>query len=151
MLMEIRAAKSIRICTNFGAPDYTNYTILSNQTLRGQALKICLTTNTSQFILYYFITNQAAAIDGFNSGTNELRRATNNSNDYDVITQNLVSNAVFTAEDYSGNPLTGLNNHPVIGVWLQFYQFKYPLTRVGSNYLYDNFKIEFKATPRCYD
>jgi hypothetical protein len=58
----------------------------------------------------------------------------------------------FTAENYSGqeqtNSITNVNNYKnMIHVKLDFCQFLYPLTKVGTNGLYDYYKMEFRATP----
>jgi hypothetical protein len=55
------------------------------------------------------------------------------------------------AENYDGTVATnqgnGRNYKGVIHVKLQFCQFQYPLTPVGTNGLYDYYKMEFRATP----
>ena len=34
---------------------------------------------------------------------------------------------------------------------LQFAEFQYPLTKVGTNYFYDYYKMEFRFTPHVPD
>ncbi len=68
-----------------------------------------------------------------------------------VICSNLVNTLYFTAEDYNGNVQTNMLNGQgyknIIHVNLQFCQFQYPQTQVGTNGLYDFYKLEFRATP----
>jgi hypothetical protein len=57
----------------------------------------------------------------------------------------------FNLEDYSGKPATNDANDTtykcIIHLDLQFCLFRYPLTPVGTNGLYDYYKMEFRATP----
>jgi hypothetical protein len=57
----------------------------------------------------------------------------------------------FAVQDYNGNPATNdidsTSYKRVIHTKLQFCQFQYPLTDVGTNGLYDYYKIEFRVTP----
>ena len=57
----------------------------------------------------------------------------------------------FRAEDHLGNTLVDGTSSYTIRTMMQFYQFQYPLTRVGPGYLYDYYKLEFKATRRATD
>ena len=55
------------------------------------------------------------------------------------------------AEDFDGKVATNQDGSKaykhVIHTTLQFCQFLYPLTQVGTNGLYDYYKLEFMATP----
>jgi hypothetical protein len=141
MLQEVRGAKTLQVGTNSG----TNfYAILSGSLLRGNALRVCLSTNTNNFILYYFDPN---------NGRNEIRRLVSGGTTGEVMVSSLNNTSIiFQAEDYTGtNVLTGVDNHTVISTRMELYQYRYPLTRVGSGYLYDYYKLEFKATSRNYN
>ena len=141
LLNDIRASKWIRVGTNTTGNSFV--AVPSGQNLIGPALQIGYATNfnygLSNVINYYFTT------DG------KLRRSTNGYSGYDTLCSYITNNPVFRGEDYKGNALTALDNHSVIGIKMEFYQYQYPLTKVGSNYLYDYYKLEFKASSRDYN
>ena len=126
----------------------TNFAMSTNSS-QGTAIQLCETTNGSSYILYYFDLSNSNNNDG------HLVRISTNAATPVVIASNLVNwlgnGYVFVCEDYNGNPATnwGISRtyKDVIHTTLQFCQFQYPLTQVGSNGLYDYYKIEFKATP----
>ena len=60
-----------------------------------------------------------------------------------------ISNSVlFRYEDYQGNLMTAMANNNTINVTLQFYQFAYPITQIGTNYVYDFYQLQSKITRR---
>lgn len=126
----------------------TNFTIITNNS-EGTALKLFQTTNGSQGILYYFDLSDAA-----NNNGKLLRTSTTNWQPV-VLASNLVNwlggGYVFKVEDYNGQRATNdvdCNSYKrIIHVTLQFCQFQYPLTQVGTNGLYDYYKMEFRVTP----
>jgi hypothetical protein len=108
------------------------------------------TTNGSAYVLYYFDLSNSNNSDG-----HLVYNKTNTVWNPVVISSNLVnwlSNGyAFYVEDYNGNIITNSGGSKgykqVIHVKLQFCLFQYPLTVVGTNGLYDYYKIEFRATP----
>jgi hypothetical protein len=131
-----------------GSMNGTNFTITTNSS-RGAALKLFATTNGSVAILYYFDLSDAA-----NNNGKLLRTSTTNWNPV-VIASNLVNwlggGYTFNVEDYNGLPATNdadsMSYKRIIHTTLQFCQFQYPLTQVGTNGLYDFYKTEFRVTP----
>jgi hypothetical protein len=146
LLQEIRASKGLRVGTNSG----TNFVNTpAGNIVQGNALRLYLNTNTSQYIQYYFEPN---------GSDNEVRRITNGMTGYEVLAEHINNtNIIFTAEDYRGSVLSNdadgdvIDNHTVISALFEFFEYKYPKTKVGSNYLYDYYKLEFKATTRNFD
>jgi hypothetical protein len=142
LMMDIRSAKmwSIGNLDSTG----TNFVAITNGLLQGPALQLCQTTNGSQFTVYYFqylTTNNSA-----------LMKASIPSWSASVVCSNLIDHTFFTAELFNGqlqtNSIANVNNFKnVIHVILDFCQFQYPLTQVGTNGLYDFYKLEFRATP----
>jgi hypothetical protein len=149
ILDEIRSSKNIQI----GSGTYSNFVVLTNgQAQQGPAIQIIPSTNLNIYIYYWFDTN---------SGT--LQRCAYSNG---VLTTNLVcqyltnmssqwlSNAmVFQAMDYTGTTNltvdpTNYNYNYVVNILLQFYQYQYPQTMVGSNYLYDYYQLTYSATRR---
>ncbi len=126
----------------------TNFNINTNSS-QGTAIKLFNTTNGSMAILYYFDLSNSNNSDG-----RLLRTSTTNWSPV-TVASNLVNwlggGYSFQVEDYSGQPATNdadsMSYKRVIHTTLQFCQFQYPLTAVGTNGLYDYYKIEFRVTP----
>lgn len=123
----------------------TNFVGITNGTLQGTALQLCQYTNGSQFMYYYFNTSDIAHSNGQLMGM-----STTNWQPY-VIASNLINTLYFTAENFNGATQTisanGWNYKNIIHVNLQFCQFQYPQTLVGTNQLYDYYKLEFRYAP----
>jgi hypothetical protein len=144
--VDIRSAKM----WNIGNLSGTNVTAVSDGTAQsGNALQLFETTNGSQYILYYFDLSDSAAGDG------KLMRTTSTNWNPACIASNLVNwlggGYSFAAENYNGVVATNRGSSKayknLIHTVLQFCQFQYPLTPVGTNGLYDFYKVEFRATP----
>lgn len=137
---DIRSAKM----WNIGSLSGTNFTGITSGVMQGPALQLCQTTNGSQFTIYYFITNSV------NNGV-MMKTSVANWNPV-AVCSNLLDDLYFTAELYNGqvqtNSVNNVNNYKnIIHVTLDFCQFQYPLTQVGTNGLYDFYKLDIKATP----
>lgn len=134
---EIRTAKSIRI----GDGTSTTFTAIADgSTQQGTALEIYPTTNAASYIRYYMLTNSG-----------ELRRVQTGVTGNRLVSQYLTNSILFRYEDYLGNVLTESANNKVINVTLQFYQFQYPITQVGSNKTYDFYQLQSKITRRVLE
>lgn len=149
LLQDIRAAKGYQI----GSVSGTNiFTAITNGNQQGQALilyPILISTNesidTTKYILYYYDLSDSANSDG------RLWRYISTNQATSVIASNLINTLYFTSEDYSGATQTVRTYKGVIHTTLQFCQFQYPLTTVGSNSLYDYYRIDCRATPHLPD
>jgi prepilin-type N-terminal cleavage/methylation domain-containing protein len=137
LISDIRGAKIIRVGTG-NASTFTPIDYDEKQ--RGTALNINLTTATNSYIRYFYNTNAG-----------ELRRIETGISGYKVIADCLTNDMFFQAEDYQGNVLYDGSHNYVIRTVLRFYQYQYPLTKVGPGYLYDFYKLEFKCTRRAAD
>jgi hypothetical protein len=149
MLQDIRGAKGYVI----GNMSSSNFRAITNGNLQGGAVQLysaVLSTNqtidTSQYVIYYFDTSQVSSGNGklwcMNS-TNTLTPT--------VVASNLINNMLFTSEDYQGRTQTVRTYKGVVHTTLEFCQFQYPLTAVGSNCLYDYYRIDCRATPHLPD
>ncbi len=131
-----------------GSISGTNFNIVTNNS-QATALELFETTNGSQAIIYYFDLSNSNNSDG------HLLRTTSTNWNPIVVCSNLVNwlggGYSFNVEDYNGSPATNdattKSYKRIIHVALQFCQFQYPLTQVGTNGLYDYYKMEFKVTP----
>ena len=138
---DIRSAKMWAI----GDMDGTTFTPVSNGVLQGTALQLCSTTNGTQYTIYYFDTNDVANKNGV------LKKISSGSSNTIILASNLINTLYFSAENYNGvaqtNDAVGQSYKNVIHTTLQFCQFQYPLTKVGTNYLYDYYRLDFRVTP----
>jgi prepilin-type N-terminal cleavage/methylation domain-containing protein len=134
---DVRAAKIWQL----GNGNLTTFTPIANGTAQqGTALKISLTVDTNSYILYYFDTTKG-----------ELRRRKSGETGSKLIAQNLTNTMYFREEDYKGVLQTDLSHKDVIYLLLDFYQYQYPLTKVGPGYFYDRYKMEFRLTSHVPD
>jgi hypothetical protein len=141
MANEIRAAKNWQV-GNMSGMNFVD--IPDGQTQAGSTLQISLKTNAypmvPPYILYYF-TNI--------SGDNQLCRFHTGDAAPTVLASNLIDTLTFSAENYSNSVMTSLTYRYVIHYTLKFREYQFPLTKVGTNYLYDLYKIEFRLTPHA--
>jgi Tfp pilus assembly protein PilW len=144
LVRDIRTAKSYLI----GVGSASSFASVStnNAIQQGNALQLCLnddlrySTNPA-YIVYYFDTSDA--------NNYKLCRRHSGVTGSTVISSNLINTLNFTAENYQGITQSNLTYKNVIHTTLQFCQYQYPLTKVGAGYLYNFYKIEFRATPHC--
>jgi hypothetical protein len=130
----------------------TNFIAITNGNFQGPAIKLfvaAISTNqvidATQYILYWFDTTAAA------SGNGMLYRQNSTNGTAKVVVSNLVNTLYFTSENYLGATQTVRTYKGVIHATLQFTQFQYPLTAVGTNGLFDSYRIDCRATPHIPD
>lgn len=145
LIYDIRSAKGYEIGTVTG----TNFTAITNGAQQAAGLRLWTVTVSSnqvvdpnRFTLYYFDNSEAATQNG-----KLWRRTSNNTNPAVVVVSNLINTLQFTSEDYWGRTQTIRTYKGVIRATFQFSQFQYPLTPVGTNGLFDYYRIELRATP----
>ncbi len=141
LVSDIRRAKMWFIGNISGS----TFTAVSSGQERGNALALCETTNGTQFIYYYFDTSDT------NNSNGKLLSTYNSPWSPVVLASNLINTLYFTAEDFNGviqtNNWNSKSYKNVIHTTLQFRQFQYPTTTVGSNCLFDSYQLDFRATP----
>jgi Tfp pilus assembly protein PilW len=151
LLSDIRSAKGYYIGT-FSGNTFSNCAVNTPQ--QGPAVilyPVLNSTNqavdTSQYIVYYFDLTYTNVNNG------QLLRYNNvgGPGTASVVASNLINTLYFTSEDYMGNTQSVRTYKGVIHATLQFCQFLYPLTAVGSNCLYDAYRIDCRATPHLPD
>jgi type II secretory pathway pseudopilin PulG len=133
---DIRSANSHSIGSYSGGT-FTQSPLGTNQA--GNALRIFLTANTNYNIVYYFDTSGT-------NGTWTLKRIHTGDTAPTVIASNLQNSATFSAEDYAGNTQPFSLDREVIHFMLDFCEYQYPRTLVGSHYYYDRYVVDFRAT-----
>jgi hypothetical protein len=141
MLRDVRGAQAVDIGNYSGGA----FTLINTGTAQiGNALRLGIygPTYPGTNILYYFDTSSP--------GNCTLNRIHSGDVSAKVLASNLTNyggGLVFSSEDYQGTTVTDQNDRRVVHCVLGFAQYQYPLTRVGSNYLYDYYKMEFRVTP----
>jgi hypothetical protein len=125
----------------------TTFTPITNGSAQqGTAVQLCTTTNGSAYKLYYFDLSNSNNSDG-----HLMYNATNTVWNPVCLASNLINTLYFRAENYNEVLQTNAGSSKayknVIHTTLQFKQFQYPLTQVGSNCLYDFYRLDFMATP----
>ena len=133
---DIRAAKIWQI----GNADATTFTPIDmGQPQQGNAIRLSLTTDTNNYTIYYFDTSRS-----------ELRRRHDQSSSV-LLAGYLTNTMYFRAETPRGDVQTDITHKGVIDVAMQFYQYQYPVTRIGPGYYYDYYKLELRVTPHVPD
>ena len=139
-----RVARDIRCANNHAVGNYSAGTfspvINGTNQIVGNAIRIYLSATNSNNIIYYFDTNGV-------SGTWTLKRIHTGDAGPIVIATNLQNSCTFSAEDYTGTVQTSMLDKDVIHFTLDFCEYQYPLTKVGPQYFYDRYVLDFRATP----
>jgi Tfp pilus assembly protein PilW len=101
--------------------------------------------DTTKYLLYYFDASEVANFNG------RLWYLNSTSGVNQISISNLVPPLHFTAENYQGQTQSVRTYKSVIHATFQYSQFQYPLTQVSSNSIFDNYRIDVRATPHLPD
>lgn len=137
LVQEIQSAKLVHV-GNLSGTTFTP--IPDGQPLQGTAIEIHPTTDTNNFIRYFFNTDEG-----------QLWRAESSGSGSDLVADNLTDNLYFRRENHLGEVLTDYEHNHAIAIFMEFKQFEYPLTQVGYGHHYDYYKMEFRVTRRAQD
>jgi hypothetical protein len=135
LLEEVRSANTVAV----GSGNVSNFTAaLVNTPQQGNALQICSTTNTSNYVVY------------FRDATDQkLKRCTNGAKTAVTMATSITNQLVFTAEDFGQHTLTNYQNgRTVIALNLKFCQLPFTKTTVGPKGLYDYYEVRTRITKR---
>jgi len=144
---DIRASKIWRV----GTGSLSSFTPLPNGTnMVGNAIQLCLTTDTNSFIRYYFETNGP-----FTTQPNGRLVRLTSAGDSTICAQYLTNasgtSMVFSAQNYLGQQMSDYQYKYVIDTLMEFYQYQFPRTYVGPGLYYDYYRIELKAASHNAD
>jgi hypothetical protein len=134
---DVKAAKIWQI-GNGNLSSFTGIPLGANQ--QGNALKLSMTTDTNKYLVYYFDTNACKLFRGQSGSTTKS-----------CVAQYLTNTMYFRAQNYHGDAQTDLTHKGVINVVMQFYQYQYPITKIGPGYFYDYYRMELRLTPHAPD
>ena len=133
----IRQGKTV-VIGNGSASGFTN--IADNQPQLGNALQVYPTTNLNIFTRYYM-----------DSADHELKVITSANLAPRVVARYVTNQLVFQAENFAGKVLTTDENNRVVRMTLEFYQWEYPIARIGDGGLYDYYRLQTKVTRRSFE
>lgn len=134
LISEIRSAKIVRV----GTGDESNFKAVALNTPQvGRALQVYPSTNTNVWIRYFW-----------DASDQKLKRATSDGNAV-VVAHSISNEMVFSAEDFTGKPLTNNSQEYVIGLNLQFSQLQYPSVKIGPGNFYSSYQLQTRVTPRA--
>lgn len=134
LISEIRSAKIVRV----GTGDESSFKEVALNTPHvGQALQVYPSTNTNVWIRYFW-----------DASDQKLKRTANGGN-LAVVANSISNEMVFSAEDFTGKPLTNNSQDYVIGLNLQFSQLQYPAVKIGPGNFYSHYQLQTRVTPRA--
>jgi hypothetical protein len=138
---DIRSARQWYV----GAGTASSFTACGNDaTQQGNAVQIYPSSDTNCYIRYFF-DNSAYTLSRMTAGASAAT----------VIARNLTNltagSMLFTAQDQLGVTKTDLQMKYVISTTLEFSQYQYPVTPVGSNRFFNYYRIQLKATSHSYN
>jgi len=141
---DIRCANSLAVGNYTGGVSGTFTPCLNGSTnFSGNAVQIFLSATNANNITYYFDTTVSSP-----PGSWKLYRVHTGDGAPTAIATHLQNSATFSAENYQGILQNSMLDKYVIHFTLDFVEFQYPLTKVGTNgYLYDRYVMDFRATP----
>ncbi len=135
MITEIRSAKFVRV----GEGDLAAFKEIGVDTPKvGSAIQVYPSNDTNTWIRYFW-----------DASDQKIKRASNGMTTATIVASAVSNQMVFSAEDYSGKPLTNNAQDYVIGLNLQFYQLQYPTVSIGPGNYYDYYQLQTRITPRA--
>jgi len=136
---EIRSAQRVAVGTG-SATSFSEFA--DGVAQQGNAIQIYKsdyhpTINSNSYIRYFR-----------DAGTKNLIRKLGTSSTLETVAHSITNSTVFSATDHKGVVLTDNDNNQVIGVNLEFYQIRYPIVTIGSNQVFEYFRLSSRITRR---
>ncbi|MFT4689041.1 MAG: hypothetical protein ACI9OD_001245 [Limisphaerales bacterium] len=117
------------------------------QLQQGTAIQIHATTNLNAYVRYWL-----APMSGGEPGRHALFKSKTGTPGYRIVAEHLTNNpAMFRFEDFRGETLTEISANALVAVTLDFRQFQYPITQVGSDYYYDYYRVQTRIARRTIE
>lgn len=134
---EIRAGKIVYV----GNGDDVSFTrVAANSPQAGNALQIHPTMDPNNFVRYFL-----------DATTQSLKRKASGDGQVWEVAEYITNQVVFRAEDHQGNVLTSDQNNRVIRMTLDFFQWEFPVTRVGGDNYYESYRLQTRIAPRAIE
>ena len=96
--------------------------------------------DTNSWIRYYW-----------DSSDSVLKRVASDSGVTIIVAHSVTNSVVFQAEDHLGNVLTDPQNNRVVSLYLDFYHMVDPDINLGTNGLFDFYRLRTKVTRRTLE
>jgi type II secretory pathway component PulJ len=138
---EIRTAQTFDVGAYSGGTNFTLVPTGASQIGTGLRIQYYLAANGAvQTNIYYYFNTNSLTLWRFHTGDASPTLVATN-------LDNIKTTLQFVAEDQQGNVITDQANRRLVHFTMGFRQYQYPTTIVGSNSLYDYYKMEFRITP----
>ncbi|SPE59208.1 conserved hypothetical protein [Verrucomicrobia bacterium] len=159
LMNDIRGAKIWLIGSGGISNSYAVFTPVANMaTIVGNALQLFPSpTTNSPYILYYFDTNTACSTNA--QGRLCRLVSTNNNQIYtwkpvvqyltNTTPATTTNSMFFHAENYMGQIMNDYQYKYVIVTTMEFSEYQFPTTKVGSNQYFNYYRMRLKATSHC--
>lgn len=131
---DIRSAKVLYV-GNGG--EFTFTRIAQGQPQIGNAVQIFPTVSTNDWIRYFLDTSGQTLYRVVSTGTTL------------PVASYITNKVIFQAESHSGVVLTNDTNHRVVRMLLEFYQWEFPVAKVGGHY--DYYRLQTRVTRRAIE
>jgi prepilin-type N-terminal cleavage/methylation domain-containing protein len=136
---EIRSGKVLYVGTGDNSPKSFVATPDSTPHI-GNALKICPTSDTNNFIYY-----------NMDKDSGYLRRFVSRNGASQIVARYITNQMVFQAEDFQGIVVTNDKLNRVIRLDLQFSRKEYAVPGVKNGVLYDYYELQTRVAKRAID
>lgn len=130
---DIQGARTVLIGTGSAA---SMSTPAAGASIQGNAIQLCISTNTNSYIRYYV-----------DRGLNRIT----NGGTATVLVPSVTNAVAFRAESFRGTVLTNAQNTFVVGVTLQFSEIPSPRAPLGSNMFFQSFQIQTRVSRRSVE
>lgn len=131
---DIRSAKSLYV-GNGNESGFTRIPVGQKQI--GNSVLIYPSVNTNEWIRYFV-----------DRPSQTLRRKSN-SDPTRIVATYMTNTYAFQAETHTGSVLTNDSNHRVVRMLLEFYQWEFPVAKVGGHY--DYYRLHTRVTRRAIE
>ena len=128
-----------------------SFQAVTNGALQGNALAIFPLIITSNQIVDPNVFNVYFFDSSDSNHQNGVLRLIKTNGVHTIVISNLIPPMTFKVEDYRGIVVSNRSYKNVIHTTFQYAQFQYPLTKVGTNYLFNSYRIDVRATPHLPD
>lgn len=135
MARDIRGA-AIEAIGNYSGTTFSP--IGNGNAMIGNAIQLYLSSTNTNCIIYYYNTNTANDWMIYRIHTGQTAT---------IIASNLQNSCTFTGENYSGVVQSNALYRMLIHCRLDFCEFQYPKTKIGTNYYYDRYVMDLQEAP----
>jgi len=139
LISDVRSSSRVAIGTG-SSNSFVEVGDGTNQT--GNAIQVYrsdynATSNTNAYVRYYR-----------DASTKQLIRKEGGSSVLDVTASSITNSTIFSAVGFTNNVLSNNDNNKVIAVDLEFYEIRYPIVQIGTNQMFEYYRVSTRITRR---